>query len=159
MCIRDSYNIEPCQACYKCWKVGKCVQNDDFEVIFKKMVEADAIIVGSPVHFSFAHTKLWSLLVRAGFSTFRKKVFYRKIGGAIAVARRAGHNTTFAQLLLWFFINGFVVPGSTYWNVAVAGAGGKRDADEDEEGIKTVVEFAENVYWLLKKVKGDVSDE
>ncbi len=69
------------------------------------------------------------------------------------MARRAGHNNTFSQLLLWFFIKGFIVPNSTYWNVAVAGSSGERDADRDEEGVSTVGNFAENVYWLLKKTR------
>lgn len=148
-----NYDINPCDSCYSCWKKGGCIQEDDLHTILEKMLGADAILVGSPVHFGFAHSKLWSLLSRAGFSTKQRHPFYRKIGGPVAVARRAGHNTTFSQLLLWFTINGFVVPGSTYWNVAVAGSGGERDAHEDEEGVETVVNFAENVYWLLEKTK------
>lgn len=150
--LRD-YDIRPCDACYTCWKKGECTQEDDLQAVLEKMVEADAILVGSPVHFGFAHSKLWSLLSRAGFSTAQDNPFYRKIGGPVAVARRAGHNTTFSQLLLWFFIKGFVVPGSTYWNVAVAGSSGERDAHRDEEGINTVENFAENVYWLLERTR------
>jgi hypothetical protein len=43
-----------------------------------------------------------------------------------------------------------IVPGSTYWNVAFG-----RDAGEvlkDEEGLKTIREFAKNVSWLIKKL-------
>ena len=146
--------IEPCTACYRCWDEGECVQDgDDFKEVFNKMVEADAIIAASPVHYGYVHPTLWSLLVRAGFSTFRKEVFSRKVGGPITVARRAGHNTAFTQLLSWFFINDFIVPGSIYWNVMVAGAKGARDAQNDEEGIMIVRHFAENVYWLLEKTR------
>jgi hypothetical protein len=55
-------------------------------------------------------------------------------------------------LLLWFFINGLIVPGSTYWNVGVAGTGGARDADQDEEGLTTVVNFAGNLSKLMQKL-------
>ena len=147
--------INPCRACYQCWERGECTQEgDDFKEVFSKMVDADVIIAGSPVHFGYVHPTLWSLLVRAGFSTFRRGTFSRKIGGPVTVARRAGHNTAFTQLLSWFFINDFIVPGSIYWNVMMAGAGGARDAQKDEEGIMIAKHFAENVYWLLEKIKG-----
>jgi hypothetical protein len=44
------------------------------------------------------------------------------------------------------------VPGSTYWNVGFG-----RDVGEvlqDEEGIRTIHEFAKNVSWLIKKIFG-----
>ena len=49
-----------------------------------------------------------------------------------SVARRAGQNFTFAQLNYFFLINEMFVPGSTYWNVGMAGAGGARDAHQAE---------------------------
>jgi multimeric flavodoxin WrbA len=76
--------------------------------------------------------------------------FERKVGGAMVVGRRAGHNFTLAELLFFFLYHGMIVPGSTYWNVAFG-----RDAGEvlsDEEGLRTVREFAKNVCWLIKKL-------
>lgn len=51
------------------------------------------------------------------------------------MARRAGQNFAFAQLLLWAACNDCVIPGNTYWNVGVAGKGGAVDADGDSEGV------------------------
>jgi len=150
--------IWPCEADYQCWatKSGECeLRGDDFHEIYEKMVEADAIIVGSPVNYSAPHPTLWSLLVRAGFPNmsgfpnYGPGVFSRKVGGPITVARRAGQNFAFAQLLLWFFINDFIIPGSIYWNVGVARSIG--DAQKDEEGIRIIKHFAENIAWLLEK--------
>ena len=70
----------------------------------------------------------------------------------MTVARRAGHNLAFSQLLLWFFFNGMIVPGSTYWNVGTAGAGGAHDAQKDEEGLATVSNFAHHMADLMKKL-------
>ncbi|MCD6141539.1 flavodoxin family protein [Candidatus Bipolaricaulota bacterium] len=150
--------INPCKACYMCWqaKSYECQQHgDDFHPLFGKMVAADAIIVGTPVHYSAVHPSLWSLLVRASFPGIRDhphsgpRLFDRKIGGPITVARRAGQNFALAQLLLWFNLNNFVIPGSMYWNVGVARSIG--DAAKDEEGMDIVKQFAENVAWLLEK--------
>ncbi len=147
--------IKPCTGCYDCVKLNRCtIEGDDFEGIFEKMKESDGIIIGSPVYFSSVVPQLMALLDRAGFvALWSGKFFTRKVGGPITVARRAGHNLAFSQLLLWFFINGMIVPGSTYWNVGVAGARGARNAQEDEEGIQTVIQFAENMAWLMEKVK------
>lgn len=153
--------ITSCRACYACWEGGHgtCqVAGDDFHEICAKMLAADALLVGSPVHYSAVHPALWSVLVRAGFPGMaghphsEKRPFSRKIGGAVTVARRAGHNFALAQLLLWFHINEFVVPGSIYWTVGVARAPG--DAARDREGMDTVIRFAENVAWLLEKTRG-----
>jgi multimeric flavodoxin WrbA len=76
-----------------------------------------------------------------------------KVGGPIVVARRAGQNFTFAQLMFFFMIQEMIVPGSSYWNIAFGRS--KGDVLTDEEGINTVKNFGKNLAWLLKKIKTD----
>ncbi|MEW5908518.1 MAG: flavodoxin family protein [Thermodesulfobacteriota bacterium] len=148
--------IKPCNGCYDCVKKhrGRCsIKGDDFDVLFGKMREAEGIILGSPVYLSSVVPQMMALLARATFvSYWSEKYFSGKVGGPITVARRAGHNMAFSQLLLWFFFNGMIVPGSTYWNVGLAGAGGARDAENDAEGIQTVINFSHNMAGLMKKL-------
>jgi multimeric flavodoxin WrbA len=148
--------IKPCTGCYDCVnkEKGVCsITGDDFNEIFAKMRETDGLILGSPVYLSSVVPQLMALLARATFVAYwSDKCFSGKVGGPITVARRAGHNVAFSQLLLWFFFNGLIVPGSTYWNVGMAGAGGARDAAEDAEGLQTVVNFANNMAGLMKKL-------
>ena len=146
--------IKPCIGCYDCVKKGYCtIKGDDFNDILAEMRGAKGLILGSPVYLSSVVPQMMALLARATFVAYwNDKFFEGKVGGPITVARRAGHNVAFSQLLLWFFINGITVPGSTYWNVGVAGAGGARDADKDEEGLSTVVNFSNNMVRLMKKV-------
>lgn len=147
--------IHPCRACYGCRETGRCTQKgDDFEPVYSRMREADALIVGSPVHYGSASPIIMSLLDRAAFSSRKEgRIFSRKVGAPIAVARRAGHNFVLAQLLYWFLINDMIVPGSTYWTVALAGAGGARDAANDREALATLDHLAENIAWLLEKTR------
>ena len=149
--------LQPCNGCYECVKKGFCtIEGDDFDVILDKMRHADGIILGSPVYLSSVVPQMMSLLTRATFVAYWNDMFFSgKVGGPITVARRAGHNLAFSQLLLWFFINGITVPGSTYWNVGVAGARGARDADKDEEGMTTVTTFTENLVHLMRKLFHD----
>ena len=146
--------ILTCNACIACTKEPQCILEDDFNPIIRAMVESDGFIVGSPVYFGSATGEITALLDRAGYVSRKNgNLFYRKVGGPVTVARRIGQNFTLAQLLMWFMINGMVVPGSTYWNIAFGSHA--RDVLEDEEGVKTIEAFAENLAWLLKKIKAD----
>lgn len=165
--LRDK-NLRGCRGCYSCVKAKKCVVEDDFAVIFEKMVEADGILLGSPVYHSSITTELKAVLDRAGFSgrwfanemkskdesyAWKGNAFSGKVVAPVAVARRAGQNFTFAQMLLWATCNDCIVVGSTYWNVGVAGKGGAVDAPEDEEGIAIMKHLAGNIHRVLTALK------
>lgn len=151
--LRDK-EIKPCTGCYDCREKGYCtIKGDDFDEILSKMREAEGLILGSPVYISSVVPQMMALLSRAAFvSHWSGKFFTGKVGGPITVAQRAGHNMAFSQLLLWFFFNGYTVPGSIYWNVGVAGTGGARNAEEDTIGLETVTSFAKNMAGLMSKL-------
>ena len=152
--LRDK-TVKGCRACAMCSRNRdkQCnTKDDDFHPIFAAMQKADIIVVGSPVYFGSATPEMMALLDRAGYvSRANGHLFSRKLGGPIAVARRAGHNFTYAQLMFWFTINDLIVPGSTYWNVGLAGPPGK--IAEDEECLRTIDRFAENLAWLAEKTR------
>jgi multimeric flavodoxin WrbA len=147
-------DIQPCVACGTCGKKkdGQCsIKNDDFAPIFEQMKAASIIIVGSPVYFGSATPQLMALLDRAGYvSRQNGGYFSRKLGGPIVVARRAGQNFTFAQLLFWFLINDMIVPGSSYWNIAFGREPG--EVENDAEGLGAVQRFSQNLAWLASKL-------
>ncbi len=146
--------IKGCTACGTCRKTKDrtcSIKDDDFHGVFEKMQAADIIVVGSPVYFGSATPETMALLQRAGYvSRGNGNLFSRKIGGPIVVARRAGQNFTYAQIMYWFTINDMIVPGSSYWNIAFGGGPG--DVESDKEGLKTVDRFAENLAWLAGKL-------
>lgn len=143
--------VAPCEACNACQELKNCKIEDDFQEVFEKMEQADGILIGSPVYFGSASPQVMALLDRAGYVALKRdRSLERKVGAAVAVARRAGANFTFAQLNYFFFINGMIVPGSTYWNVAYGL--GMEDVKKDEEGLRTVRNLSSNMAWLLKKL-------
>jgi multimeric flavodoxin WrbA len=146
--------IKPCMACRGCATADgiRCVQEDPaFEGLVERFQAADGILVGSPVYFGSATPQTMALLDRVGYVARCKENFLRrKVGAAIAVARRAGQNFTFAQLNYFFLINEMIVPGSTYWNVAFGLQ--KGHVQEDAEGLSTVRNLAANMAWLLEKI-------
>ena len=152
-------DIRPCRACLECKGKEYCQQDDDFNPVFDKMKAAEAILLGSPVHFGSATANLISLLDRAGYvdRVNKHNFFVRKVGGPIVVARRAGQNFTFAQLNYFFLINEMIVPGSTYWNVAFGCE--KGEVHSDAEGLDTVKTLAQNMAWLLRKLHAGAEEK
>lgn len=152
--LRDK-TILSCRACYGCREKLKCVLNDDFAAVYERMVAADAIIIGSPVYVGRPTSYLSPLLERAGFMarTSGLRLLSGKVGTPVTVARRAGEAFAFAELLLWYYINDMIVPGSMYWNVGLAGGKGAKDADKDLEGIEIMKYSAGNIARLLKALK------
>lgn len=147
--------IKGCRACGWCReaKDGTCkIKDDDMHAVLHAMESADIIVVGSPVYFGSSTPEMMALLDRVGYvcRAGGENPFSRKIGGPIVVARRAGHNFTYAQLLYWFMINDMVVPGSIYWNVAFGRGVG--EVENDDEGLRTIDRFAENLAWLSQKL-------
>ncbi|HEX3014058.1 MAG TPA: flavodoxin family protein, partial [Methanobacterium sp.] len=57
---------------------------------------------------------------------------------------------TIQEMLMFFFINDMIVPGSTYWNMVFGHAPG--DVQDDEEGMRTIKKFGYNVANLIKKI-------
>lgn len=143
--------IYPCQGCYGCLDNKACVQQDDFEAVFSKMEEADGIIIGSPVYVARASSLLTALLERVTFSARASgRMLTGKVGAPVTVARRTGQAFAFAELLLWYFINDMIIPGSMYWNVGVAGAKGAKNAETDLEGIEIMKYAAANIARVMQ---------
>ena len=147
--------VKPCIGCRKCKELKNrtcAIKDDDFHPILEKVIDSDAFIIGSPVYFGSATSQTTSLLHRVGYVSRANGHFLAgKVGGPVVVARRAGHNFTYAQLLFFFTISDMIVPGSIYWNVALGK--NKGEVMNDEEGLQIVRHFAENVANLLKKLK------
>jgi multimeric flavodoxin WrbA len=78
----------------KCFenKNGHCVFDDDIvNSCIDKMVEADGIILGSPVYFLDVTAEMKGLIDRAGFVSMANGGLYRRRAGmAVAAVRRSG---------------------------------------------------------------------
>jgi len=148
--------VEPCDACKFCRKhIGKCHIEDDLAPILEEMLSADGIILGSPVYVGSVTAQMKALMDRVGYiARAMDNPFRRKVGGAIVVARRAGHNFTLMQLLQFFNIFGMTIAGSAvYWNIAFGRE--KGEVLQDEEALRTIDDFAQNFIWLLNQREAD----
>jgi len=146
--------LRGCQACYRCMKKKdrRCAVIDDgLNDHLEKMVEADAILLASPTYFADVTSELKALMDRAGMvSRVNDDMLQRKVGAAIAVARRGGAIHTFDSINHFFFISQMVVPGSNYWNLGFGKD--KGDVAKDEEAMAIMTRLGQNMAWLLGKL-------
>lgn len=146
--------IHGCIACYKCAekKDRECAQKDDIvNECIRKMIDADGIILGSPTYFGDLTPEMKALIDRAGFvSRMNDFLFKRKVGAAVAAARRAGGIHVFDSINHLFLMSQMIVPGSSYWNIGLGRE--KGEVEKDEEGIQTMKALGKNMAWLLKKL-------
>jgi len=149
--------VNGCIACMKCREArdGKCHQkNEVINECIKKIIKADAIIIGSPVYFADLSSQAKALIDVAGYSIRSLKVnpLKRKLGAAVIAVRRAGAINAFDSINHFFLINEMIIPGSSYWNNGLGREKGQ--VAEDKEGMITMRVLGENMAWLLKRLKG-----
>ena len=141
--------IAPCLGCYYCASHGgECVRRDDMADLLQQMIDADVIVLASPVYYASANATLVAFADRLFYSTrFDKRM---KVGASVVVARRGGCSAAFDELNKYFTISGMPVASSRYWNSVHGGIPG--EAAQDLEGIATVRELAKNMAFLMKSI-------
>ena len=83
--VRD-LKIAPCNSCGGCWEKGVCVIDDDMQKIYSRLVDADGIIVASPIYFMGVSAQLKAFIDRCQAFWARKYILNLPIreGGRIA---------------------------------------------------------------------------
>lgn len=71
-------NIGYCRACYACKNTGKCVIQDDMAEVLQKMIDADVLVLASPVYFYSIDAQLKAVIDRtvARWLEVKNKEFY-----------------------------------------------------------------------------------
>lgn len=147
--------IEPCKACWACGGRRNCVhKKDQFQDIFEKMMQADGIILGSPVYTANISANMQALLERASVVTDmnrKENLFQYKVGAAITAARRGGALNALDAMNHFFMLQNMFIVGSTYWPMAYGQMPG--DVQKDEEGLATMSNLGQNMAYLLKALE------
>ena len=75
--LRD-YKLNYCLGCWACVKLGHCIQKDDFNALFPKMMEADAICFAAPTYFYSIDGRMKTFFDRCVtiYGRMRDKDFY-----------------------------------------------------------------------------------
>ena len=146
--------IRGCTACYNCVRNqdAKCsVTKDKMNDYIGKMIEAEAIILGSPSYFADMTSEMKALIDRSGMvAVANGGLFARKIGAAVVANRRGGAVNVMDSINHMFLMNRMIVPGSTYWNFGFGSV--KGEVANDEEAMRNMKDLGETIAWLVKTI-------
>ncbi|GAB6124772.1 flavodoxin family protein [Humidesulfovibrio idahonensis] len=152
-------NIHGCRACFKCWETQdkRCVFGKDaFNEVYAKVIDADAIILGSPTYFADVTAEMKAFIDRAGMVAMANGCLLAgKIGAAVVAVRRGGATHVFDTMNHLFSISQMIMPGSTYWNMGYGLEPGK--VAEDDEALRNMNHLGKAVDWLGKAVKASTT--
>ena len=174
-------NVSPCKGCSHCWfKQGECAIKDDAYEIVQKMVEADGLIIGSPVYFGSITATLKALLERCLRLNILKKpadtmdyeeikneevVFplRNKVGGAISVGgvQSGGQERVIIDIHGFFLLNDMIIvtdggirTPEVHPHFGGVGIGrGKKQVEKDPYGMATSQSVGLRVAEVAKLIK------
>jgi len=148
--------LQGCISCRKCMDTRnqKCaLPRDLISECTDEMIQADGILLGSPVYCAGMTSSLKALIDRSVLvAKANDDLFKRKVGASVIAVRRAGAVATFDSINHFFLISQMIVPGSSYWNLGQGLQQG--DVEKDEEGLRTMVNLGKNMAWVLHNIHG-----
>lgn len=144
-------NIEPCKACWACVGQNNCVhKNDIFHEVYEKMLDADGIILGSPVYSANVSANMQAFLERAAVvcdMNQNGRTIKHKVGACVAAVRRGGALQAIDTMNHFFLNHEMYVVGSTYWNMVYGKIPG--EVLNDTEGLANMKNLGQNMAFLL----------
>ena len=125
--------IAPCLACYGCRGTGTCVRKDDMAAILDKMVEADVLVLATPVYFYSMDGQLKTLIDRTlpRYTEIRDKEVYfiaTAAAGKGAMERTIDSMRGFTDCLPGAQVKGVVYGSGVYQKGEIAGTKAFREA-------------------------------
>jgi len=77
--ILSELSISPCTSCDSCQKDGQCVINDDMQLMYGKLLEADYVVFASPVYFKGVSAQMKAFIDRCQALWSRKYILKQKL--------------------------------------------------------------------------------
>ena len=72
--ILSDLNIDPCQHCDTCLLKGKCKIQDDMQMVYRELEQADRLVLASPLHFMSVTAQMKAMIDRCQALWARKYV-------------------------------------------------------------------------------------
>lgn len=143
--------IAPCDACRTCVETGQCHIQDDMQEIYKRLLEADGIIIGTPVYFANVSAQA-KLLIDRTYSLLWTRRLMGKMGGVVTVAQRIGGGNVLSSLYTFFAVQRMITVGGTagYEGEDVP-YGEKGIVRRDERAMTEARAIGRNVVKLAKR--------
>lgn len=141
--------ISPCDGCITCHQSGECKIKDNMQKIYKKLLAADGIILGSPVYFWSISGQAKVFMDRTYALRYPYHKLKNKVGGAIVVAGRRGCMSALSIINNFFLGHDMLVTG-----LGIAGYGTKKgEVKQDDHAIKSAKSLGKQVAQLIKTIQ------
>ena len=103
--------IKPCMHCDYCLENKKCIIQDDMQEVYEKLLEADGIILATPVQSGSVSSNLSAIMDRTrALEAIDYNILRGKIGMSIAVGgdRTGGQDFAHLSNITYFMIHGII---------------------------------------------------
>lgn len=159
------YKIKHCLACDVCGKTKDTgefipcnIQSDDVNIILDKMLEADGMLVATPVYFGLASDLFSKFIMRTRVLRHRNFALADKPVGIVAIAgrRSGGAETAITSSWLPFMRNGCLIVGNgdkTCQFGTMGWAGPRGHILTDEWGLIQARDTAERVFRTARIIR------
>ena len=137
--------IAPCDACWTCAKTGQCHIEDDMRTVYPKLLAADGIVVGSPVHMGYNVSGQGQIFFDRTFSIWHQKLLKDKVGGCVAVSNRRGGISVIRVIESLFSNHQMIMAG--YANGYGLAPG---DIRKDERALREATALGERLGALIR---------
>ena len=88
--VLSEANVNPCRGCNACEKLNKCVQRDGMDVLHDKILDADIVILASPIFCMGLCSQAKALVDRAQVYRSRKYVLKLPVVPPERIGKRIG---------------------------------------------------------------------
>ncbi|HTY90047.1 MAG TPA: flavodoxin family protein [Methanocella sp.] len=105
--------INYCKACDTCYKLGRCVQKDDFNEVYERFLAADGIILASPVYFNSVSAQLKTFIDRTA-DCRHCLLLEGKYGMSVTTTASSGAERTVDYMNEYLVNSGAFVVGSAH---------------------------------------------
>jgi len=149
----SDYKLAPCNGCRTCFDTKNCAIKDDGEKLFRKVAEADALVLGSPVYFGGVTAQVKTFIDRIGYLNMARgrKPLMDKIGASAVVGRRTGMLNASLEILTFLTASRMIIPSG---GRLVTVGREKGDVLKDAEGMESARDLGARMVELAEATSG-----
>ena len=146
-------DIAPCDACGGCMAEGVCIVEDDMQIVYEQLDQADGIIFGTPVYFLNVSAQAKAIMDRT-YALLMKGKLRGKVAAVLAAARRVGAGQVLSLMYSYFSAQRMIIAGG--------GIGYGREKGEVNQGpgmspFLTAIEEAQAVGRNVVKMRNRIT--
>jgi multimeric flavodoxin WrbA len=138
--------IAPCDACISCRKTGKCHIDDDMQELYDKLLEANGIILGTPIYLYSIAAPIKAIMDRTFALNHDQTALANKVGGVVVVAASLGLLDAMKDIY-FYYVAMQMIPA----NFVAAYAEKKGNARDLPNGLKAAYNLGRQMVMIAAK--------